>query len=877
MKNSESPPKWMDNFMSFYCNEHLLEDLQGDLHEFYNRNIADKGRFMARLIYFLDVLKFIRFYTVKTPKLLRQMNYLAIFNNSFKTSIRSILRNKLFSAINVTGLSISMSVGLLVISLYMELNQFDRFHKEADRIYRIINTVTDDDGTKTFASSSILAGEKIRDEFTGVEKVVITVNGFSIDAHYDDKIVPVRGKYANPEFFEVFDFEGISGNLLEALKEPNSLILSKDAAEKIFGDKSGLNQVISDGQENNYTVKAIIENFPKNSHLSIEAICSIKTIEDKKKDETWFKAWNNMWSNHVYVLLNKDYELSDFQSQLDKLSERQNKLMKSSITMHTIPLTGIVPGPSMSNMAGPGFDIDVLYILAGLALIILISACFNYTNLSVARSLRRSKEVGIRKTVGASRGQVFFQFVLEATIVSLVALIISIGLFFLLRPYFLEALGYQGRIVDLYLTPSIVVVFIAFAFLSGIVAGFFPSYVLSGMQVKSIFKDVSSIKLFSNISLRKTLIVFQFSLSMIFIMSTLIGFKQYSYMLNFNLGYSTENILNVSISGNNYKLLETEFRKIPQVKDVSFSLMIPSVGSMYLEQAKDPLTQDSLEIAYNKVHPNYLKLHDHEIIAGSDFDDSYINSKDKIGIIVNKKFLEYFRIESPEDAIGRKFDISQRKATVIGVMNDFHFGTTEDELAPFLFMNGKGDGTEKWPDYYQANLKLEKGDVREAITQIEAAWKRVDNVHQFSAKFYSEEIERTYSFFKSLINILGVLAVIAISIATLGLLGMVVFTTETRIKEISIRKILGATESNLLVLLGKNFLILLCLAAIIAIPLTFYAFNEYILQDYIYRPKIGFLELGGGTLLILLIGLIIVFSQTLIAARTNPSKTLRSE
>ena len=215
--------------------------------------------------------------------------------------------------------------------------------------------------------------------------------------------------------------------------------------------------------------------------------------------------------------------------------------------------------------------------------------------------------------------------------------------------------------------------------------------------------------------------------------------------------------------------------------------------------------------------------------------------------------------------------------TVVGVINDFHFGTTENELGPFLFVLGQGSGQEEWPDFYHANIKLNKGDVKEAINQIEAAWRRVDDVHPFDAIFYSEEIERTYSFLKSLVYIIGVLAIIAISIATLGLLGMVVFTTETRLKEISIRKILGATEGNLLVLLGKSFMILLCIAAAISIPVTSYTFIEYILQDYIYRPKVGFLELAGGCMIIFLIGLIIVFSQTIIAARTNPSKTLRSE
>lgn len=867
--------------MSFYCNEHLLEDLQGDLHEFYLRNLTARGRFMARLIYFFDVLKFIRLYTVKTPKLFRQMNYFAIFKNSFKTSLRSIYRNKLFSGINVIGLSISMSVGLLVISLFMELNGFDTFHQDVDKIYRVMNTITDEDGLQPYASTSILTGQRIEEEFTGVKAVAITRSGFGIDASYGDKVIPLRGKHVTPGFADVFSFEVLEGNLKRALSEPNSLVLTEKATAKLFGDESGLNKVVKSGDGRNFVINAIIKDFPKKSHINVEALCSFKTFEEENKNSSWgskwYVSWKAMWSNHVYVRLNEDYSEEQFQKQLDDLSERQNDLNDANIALGAITLTGIIPGPKMYNMGGPSFEISILYILMSLAAFILISACFNYTNLSIARSLRRSKEVGIRKTVGASRGQVFFQFVIEAAIVSSFALVIAYGLFFLLRPFFIETLGYSGEILEMTLTPSIIFAFILFALAIGVLAGMFPSYLMSRMQVKSIFNDMSSIKLFSNISLRKALIIFQFSLSMIFIMSAIIGFKQYKYMLDFDLGYTTENVLNLSLSNNDYKTVETELRKISQVKDVSFSLMIPSVGSMYTIEIKDPILNDSLDVAYNKVSPNYLKLHEHDLIAGSNFDESYVNSENKTQLIVNKKLLERFRISDPEKAIGRKFKMDGGIGTVVGVINDFHFGTTENELGPFLFVLGQGSGKEDWPDFYHANIKLNKGDVKEAVNQIEAAWRRVDDVHQFNALFYSEEIERTYAFLKSLVSIIGVLAIIAVSISTLGLLGMVVFTTETRLKEISIRKILGATEGNLLILLGKSFMILLCIAAAISIPVTSYTFNEYVLQDYIYRPKVGFWELVGGCTIIFLIGLIIVFSQTIVATRTNPSKTLRSE
>lgn len=873
------PPRWMDKLLAFYCEESLLEDLQGDLYEYFERNCNNKGPLMAQLIYLIDVLKFFRTYTVKTPKLLRKMNYLAIFKNSFKTSYRSILRNRLFSGINIIGLAISMSAGLLVIALIMELYQFDRFHSKADRIYRINNTITSDDEPNLFASTSVLVGDKVRSEFSGAEKVVTTSQGGEMDAQYGEKVVPFEYMFATPEMAEVFDFEVLEGDFQKALTDLNSLAITKTAAERLFGKERALNKVITSGDGVQYTIQAVLADIPKKSHIITEAFFSFKTKEEEQKGNRGFHSWFNMWSNYVYVLSEESSGADRLQAQLDALAERENENREEKIALSALPLTGIVPGPAMSNMAGPSFDLSLVWILIALASIILLSACFNYTNLSVARSLRRSKEVGVRKTVGATGGHVFFQFVVEAVIITLIALFGAIPLFYLARPLLLETFDDYYNVMELQLTPMIVVAFFVYATLTGIVAGMFPAWIMSRMKVKSILSDLSSVKLFSNVSVRKALVVFQFSLSMVFIISAFIGFSQYQYMLNFDLGFNTDNVLNVSIQSNDYRVLENEFRKLPEVEDVSFSLMIPSVGSRYLEEVKDMLTNDSLQLVYNKVHPNYLRLHGHNIIAGADFDESYINAKDKKAIIVNKQFLQHFNISSPDEAIGREFLVDYRrvKARIIGVIDDFHFGTTEEKVGPYMFVNGVGTGLEEWPDYYEMNLKLKTNDVRATMSDLEEAWSRVDKVHQFKAVFYSESIEQAYDFLRSIIRIIGALAVTAISIAALGLLGMVVFTTETRLKEISIRKILGASEGNLLFLLGRSFFILMLVAAVLAIPLTYYVFDQYILSDYIYRPDISWLELVGGSMLIFAIGAIIVYIQTLMAARTNPANMLRKD
>ncbi len=886
--NFNPPPKWMDHLLSLYCRPELLEDLQGDLYEFYLRNAAEKGILKAQLIYLIDVLKFIRLYTVKTPKIFRNMNFIAIFKNNFKTSIRSLFNNKLFTGINVFGLAVSMSVGLLLITLYLELSKFDTFHENSSRIYRVINTLEGKEKDVTnFASTSVLLGDKIREEFTGVSKVVTFSGRYDIDAKYNDRTVLIKGRWATPEFEDVFSFKILKGSISKTLREPNQVVITRETSMKLFNTINVIGEIIQDGKGNSLTVGGIIEDIPKHSHLQFEALHSFVTLENRSKDK-WFKEWKNMWSNHVYVLLHDEVPAKQFQIQLDSLCSRQNKISKGRrIQAKAQPLEAILPGPELSNEIGNSFDEEKLLILIGLAVVILISACFNYTNLSIARSLRRSKEIGVRKTIGATQLQVFCQFLLEAIIVSFLALLLSILLFHLVRPFFLEILGTSGDIVDLTLELSTIGYFILFSFLVGVTVGFFPSYMMSKMKVDSIFRDAYSIKLFSKISLRKTLIVVQFSLSMIFIMSVIISFKQYKYALNRDLGYQTENVLNLELQGNSTEILASEFDKLPFVKDYSFSLMVPSVGSIYTEIVKNRITNDSLRAPYNVVSLSYLPLHGHEFISGRNFDESPLNvSKKARSIIVNESLLKKLNVGAAQEAIGKKMFIKEydntgktliikdRESIIVGVIKDFHFGTTENEIGPFFFLNGNEANENR---YYQANIKIENDNLNEALFEIEATWKKTDKVHQFRALFFDEEIARTYFFFKSIIEIMSLMAFIAISIAILGLLGMVVFTTETRLKEISIRKILGATEGNLLILLGKGFLILILIAAAISIPLTYYTFDNYILKDYVYKESITGLELISGVAVILVGGFLVVLTQTLSASRTNPSEMLRNE
>jgi putative ABC transport system permease protein len=376
-----------------------LEDLQGDLNEYFERNVKTTGARRARLIYVIDVLKFFRLYTLRKPEFINLLIHWLMIGSYLKTSTRSIVRNKLFSAINIVGLSVSMSVGLLVIAFTYDLTSYDDFHENKDRIYRIISHYQPvDDRPIDLASTSVKAGKNIQETLSGYEAVTILRNGFGGDAIIGEKIIPVSGLYASESFFKVFTFPLITGDKNTALKDPYSIVLTEKSAKKLFGGSDVLGKEIK-FDSTTYVVTGVMKDIPKLSHINFELLISFSTAEIKiAKEDPNFLAWGNVWQNYVYILFDKKTNPDSWQANLDKMNKEETKASKNAkIDLSLQPLKKIALGPDISNNIGPVMMPVVVWVLAGLAFIIIISACFNYTNLSIARSMRRSKEVGLRK------------------------------------------------------------------------------------------------------------------------------------------------------------------------------------------------------------------------------------------------------------------------------------------------------------------------------------------------------------------------------------------------------------------------------------------------------------------------------------------------
>ncbi len=636
------------------------------------------------------------------------------------------------------------------------------------------------------------------------------------------------------------------------------MVLTETAAKKLFGNQEALGKLIK-MDTLVYQVTGIMKDVPFFSHISFEVLVSLSTAEQINKNDKHFGEWTNMWSSSVYVLPSQNADMTSIRSQLNEIAKEENLAEKNTkIELELLPLYDIVVGESLRQpeggpgFAGPHVSPVVCWILGGLAAVVILSACFNYTNLSIARAMRRIKEIGVRKVIGAGKRQVRLQFLAEAVMISLAALLLSFLLFLVLRPMLINMAPEMQRTVKLALTPTMVAAFIIFSIAVGVMAGFMPAVFFLKVNPINAFKSISSIKMFRHLTLRRALVVIQYTVTLIFITTTAVGYVQYKNILAFDLGFSTTNILNINMQDNKPDAMLKELSEMPEVSALSRSLITTGVGNAWGSNMKYKDPRDSVLVMTNHVDENYLPLHDYKLLAGGISKARPATDQASGEVIVNEQVLQRFNIggNNPEKAIGEQITLNGRTMTIVGVMQDFHYGKVENLIGPVAFTFWTPE------DRAIISAKIQSTDMPATIARIESVWKKIDPVHPFMAAFYDEEIEEAYSEFSIMIKIIGFLSILAISIASMGLFGMVVFTTETRLKEIGIRKVMGANVGNLIYLLSRGFLFLLAVSALIALPATYFFFESVVLPNFPYHTPVQITELIVGLLVVLLVAVI---------------------
>ncbi len=806
-----------------------------------------------------------------------------MFFNYLKTALRSLLRHRFFSAINIFGLSVAMALSMVIIMLVADQMMYDRYNTKRDRIYRI-NSIPIGNKGESFSetgTTTLPLKQDLSENFTGVEKSVRIMRGFgNMWMEIEQNVnIPVAGYFADPEILDVFEYELELGNPATALVEPYSVVLTKKAAKKLFRQENPLGETFKVGTEGPYKVTGILKETTNKSHIVFDALASlstVKSLESQNKRGKDLDDWYNYTAGWIYVLLEKGKTQEDIEPQLKAVEQKHfavltNPDTQQKINYHLQALTEITPGAFINNPIGPFLPWVFVYFFVGLAGIVMLTSCFNFTNLSIARSLTRAREIGVRKVTGAMRWQIFTQFISESVLVALIALVVAVLLLIALRPLMLELSFARLMQWDLEANYFVYVVFVVFAIVVGILAGVFPAIVLSGFQPVKVLKGVKSMKLFSNIGLRKSLLVTQFTFSLVFILSVIVVYNQLQLFLRADHGFNMDKKMVVALSNTSPDVLKTELLKHANIENATAVSHVLAAGSSYGEGYKRSLEdKDWVSVYYYSTDEDYLKNLEIPLIAGRYFKESDGDSKNNL-IVLNEKAVEAFHFASPLEAIGQEIILKQdsSRKQIIGVVKNYNHQMLVEKLEPLALIAN--------PKEYNLLQVQYTGSFEDAGKSVEEAWAKVNPTLKVDYKDFYAEVHKIYDiFFGDLVSILGLISFLAILISCLGLLGMATYTTETRIKEISIRKVLGSSNGSLVYLLSKGFVSILLIAIVLAVPAAYFINNLW-LEQLAYHVSVDAPTILIGVIALLVFSIITIGSQTWRAVYVNPVDNLKGE
>ncbi len=815
-----------------------------------------------------------------------------MFRNYIKVCFRNLLKSKTFSFINIFGLAVSMSICLLIILMLADQKEYDQFHTDKDRIYRILT----DHGKKStlYATSPYLTAQTLLDEYPIFQSGTSVQMGVGGDATYEQRTTTLRGFFADPGFFEIFSFPLIKGNKALALNDPMSVVITTEFARDLFGgidpigktiqfkdrglphlEISGIDKPPVEWGE--FKVTGVVDVSNLKTHLKFDALVSSTTkesliaqnlLEDKRAD------WKYYYDTYTFIKLKEGKNETDLQTALNDIISRKYLDMEEFKDIGFVPqmLSNITPGKFLNNMASFRFPIEAYYFLSFLALVIMVSACLNYTNLSVARSLTRSKEIGIRKVTGAVRSHLVWQFLGESILTSLLALALAVLILNIIKPVFMTL--WINKYLNFALTEniSVFIAFILFAVLIGLIAGIVPSIHLSKFQpVKVLKNDFGNRK--GKIGFRKVLTVSQFVVSLFFIVTTILIIRQTRHYIHFEYGFDTENMINIELLGNDFDVLENEFSAIPGVLNVSAVQYLPASGISMSSGLRIEGSEDEfIQMGSFYTHPLFITNLGLEFVAGTNFEE-YNKSKTEKSVIINEAAVKDLGFYSPGDAIGKVVEVQglENMITIAGVVKNFMFRLPmiDEQIGPMVFRNAPGH-------FSYINLKVHSADMKSVVVELENKWSAIDPVHPLEFSYFDEQMANNYQILTDLISVIGFLAFISISIACLGLLGIATYSVERRIKEVGIRKVLGAGEFRIAYLLSGSFIKMLLISIVIASPLVYFINNLW-LQEFSNRINYGFETIFSGAMIMLLLALLTIGSQTWRITRTNPAETLRTE
>ncbi|WP_336517731.1 ABC transporter permease [Pollutibacter soli] len=790
-----------------------------------------------------------------------------MFKNYIKVAIKNIVRHKAFSFINIAGLAIGMACSIFILIWVQNETSYDKFNINRKEIYRVVANAGD---FKVAINPAPMAPE-ILEKLPGVKNFVRLTNPstdvFKVgDRRFEEK----RVFYADSTLLQVFTYHLVKGDPKTALNRPDAILISESMAKKYFGGEDALGKVLLKNAKENVLITGILKDIPANSHLQFDFIMPMSAIAQTNRDLRE-KTWDN-FDFFAYLQMDKSFKsdkagIADFNGRMTRLYQEHIPAKDIPAEFQLQPLTDIhLHSKFQADLSGHG-NIQYVNIFFIVAIFIIIVACINFMNLSTARSARRAKEVGLRKVVGARRRQLISQFLGESMLITFVALLIAIGLVFLLMPAFNNLAG-KKLAVNLFDTKMILSL-VGIAILTGLIAGSYPAFFLSGFQPAMVLKSNMK-KMGGNLVFRNSLVVVQFVVSIVLLAGTMIVYRQLNYIKNMNLGFDKSNLVYVPMSGeiwSKQQAFKAALTSNPLTSNFAVTNNLPanlSSGTLSVEwEGKNP--NDKTIFPTMHVDPGFFDVFGMKLLNGRGFSKEF--SADTFNLVLNETAVKKMGMTTA-NAVGKSVKLWDHTGTVIGVVKDFHYKPVQNVIEPLLIGFNSWGGT--------VVIRTHPGKTEATLKALEKITTQINPQYPFSYGFIDQDLNRQYSGEQQMGSLFNVFATLAIFISCLGLYGLSAFMAEQRTKEIGVRKVLGASIYNVIYLLSTGFTRLIFLAMLIAVPLAWIAMNSW-LKGFAYRVNPNWKAFVAASVTSLLIAWLTVSFESLKAAMARPAKSLRTE
>ncbi|QCR25106.1 ABC transporter permease [Pontibacter sp. SGAir0037] len=787
-----------------------------------------------------------------------------MLKNYIKMAFRNLMRHKVFSLINIAGLALGMTCSILILLWVQDEVSFDKFHENIDQLYRVMEVqhYPGNDDLITDANPGPLA-EALEKDMPEVKYAVrSTTWEWKQLFTYEDKIIKVNGRHTDPEFFEVFSFPLLHGDPKQVLQEPNSVVISASTAQKFFGTTDAVGKIFKINNSASYQVTGVMQDVPKNSSFQFDYVMPLNDWINTPGGE-WVKDWSNN-GIRTYVLLQPGADVAAVNKKIEGFIKKYAPKSNADLFLQPISemhlYSDFRPGKDRSGM------IVYVRLFSVVAAFLIIIACINFMNLATARSAKRAKEVGVRKAIGAGKNALVQQFMLESVLVAFLALFLSLNLVGIVLPQFNNL---TGKAITLDLSdPGLILILLGVALVTGLISGSYPAFFLSSFNPAVVLKG--TVKLSSKVSLfRKGLVVFQFVLSALLIVSTLVVYLQLHYIRTKDIGLNRENVVQIPIEGEigqRYDMIKQEFLKQAGITGVTAAnqspLMIGNSTGHINWAGKAPDADILFSIIYTEL--DFLETMNIQVKEGRGFSEEY--GADTANVLINEEAARLMQLENP---VGEWLEGGGQKAQIIGVVKDFHSSSVQEPMQPLILLLNSGAKNTMF-------ARIAPGQAPGALAAMEKVLKKYNPAFPFTYHFLDEDFEKMYKSEAIIGELTNYFAGIAILISCMGLFGLALFTAEQRTKEIGIRKVLGASTSGIVFMLSKDFLKLVLLANIVALPLSWYLMSNW-LDDYAYRTELSWWIFAAAFVATIIIAMLTLSFHAIKTAVANPVNSLRTE